>query len=38
MFSPDHKFEIEREMPAIKKITSVFMEKMEKVKVTIVYE
>lgn len=37
MFSPDHKCEMEREMPAILKLIQVFMEKMEKVKITIVY-
>lgn len=38
MFSPDHKCEMEREMPAIIKVILVFMEKIENVKMTIVYE
>lgn len=38
MFSPDRKCEVEREMPAIIKMSLLFMEKMEKMKITAVCE
>lgn len=37
MFSPDHKCEIEREMPAIIKTILVFMKKIENMKITCIW-